>query len=56
MLVVAYLTCLFTSFICKLMATCLLSCYGLLVRIHSCFASIDMMIMYNCSNTCLYIL
>jgi hypothetical protein len=36
------------------MASCLLSCISLLVRIHSCFASLGMLMVYNCSNTCLY--
>jgi hypothetical protein len=44
MLVVAYLTCLFTSCMSYLMATCLLSYYGLFVRIHSYFASLDIMV------------
>jgi hypothetical protein len=44
MLVVACLTCLFTSCLSYLIATCLLSCYGLFVRIHSCFASLGIMV------------
>jgi hypothetical protein len=36
------------------MATCLLSCYGLFVRIHSYFTSLGMLMVYNYSNTCLY--
>jgi hypothetical protein len=38
------------------MAICLLSCNGLLVRIHSCFACLGIMVVYNWLNTCLYIL
>jgi hypothetical protein len=56
MLVVACLTCLFTSCLSKLMTTCLLFCYGLFVRIHSCSASLHMLMVYNCSNTYLYAL
>jgi hypothetical protein len=37
MLVVAGLTCLFTSRLSELMTTCLLSCSGLFMRIHSGF-------------------
>jgi hypothetical protein len=51
MLVVVCLTCLFTSCLSQLMVTGLLSYYGLFMRIHSCFASLDMFIVYNCSNT-----
>jgi hypothetical protein len=38
------------------MASCLLSCIGLLVRIHCYFVSLDMLMAYNCSNTYLYAL
>jgi hypothetical protein len=38
------------------MATGLLFCYGLFVRIHSCFASLGILMVYNCTNTCLYAL
>jgi hypothetical protein len=38
------------------MATCLLSYYGLFISIHSYFTSLDMLMVYNCSNTCLYAL
>jgi hypothetical protein len=38
------------------MATCLLSLCGLLVRIHSYFASLVIKIEYSCLNTCLYTL
>jgi hypothetical protein len=34
------------------MATCLLSPCGLFVMIHSCFASLGIMVEYNCLNTC----
>jgi hypothetical protein len=37
-----------------LMATCLLSHHGLFVMIHSCFASLRIMIEHSCLNTCLY--
>jgi hypothetical protein len=56
MLVVACLTCVITSCLSLLMATYLLSCYGLLVRIHSYFASLGMLMVYNYSNTFLYAL
>jgi hypothetical protein len=38
------------------MVTCLLSCYDLFVRIHSCFASLAINDVHNCLNTCLYAL
>jgi hypothetical protein len=38
------------------MTTCLLSCNSLLIRIHSCFESLGIMVVYNCLNSCLYIL
>jgi hypothetical protein len=38
------------------MATCLLSCYGLFMKIHSCFVSLGMLIVHNYLNTCLYAL
>jgi hypothetical protein len=38
------------------MATALLPYYGLFMRIYSCFASLDMLMVYNYSNTCLYAL
>jgi hypothetical protein len=56
MLVVDLLNMLFTSFHILLMATCLLSLYGLFVWIHSCFTSSGIMVEYNCLNTCLYTL
>jgi hypothetical protein len=43
MLVMAYLTCLFTSCLSYLMASYLLSCIGLFVRIHSYFACLGIM-------------
>jgi hypothetical protein len=56
MLVVACLTCLFTSCISYLMAIYLLSCYDLFMRVHSYFVSLGMLMVYNCLNTCLYVL
>jgi hypothetical protein len=38
------------------MAIYLLSYNGLFMRGHSCFVSLGMIMVYNCSNTCLYIL
>jgi hypothetical protein len=38
------------------MATYLLSCYGLFVRIHSCFYKSWHNDVYNCLNTYLYVL
>jgi hypothetical protein len=35
------------------MATCLVSCYGLFVRIHSCFCESCHNDVYNCLNICL---
>jgi hypothetical protein len=44
MFVVTCLIFLFTSCLSYLMATCMLSCYGFFVRIHSCFTSLDIMV------------
>jgi hypothetical protein len=41
MLVVACLMCFIHSYLSYLMAACLLSCYGLLMWIHSYFASLN---------------
>jgi hypothetical protein len=56
MLVVVCLTWLFTLSLSLLMATCLLSCYGLFMRIHYYFTTLGMLMVYNCSNTYLYAL
>jgi hypothetical protein len=53
MLVVTCLTYLFTSFLSLLMATCLLSCYGLFMRIHSCFVSLRMLMVLKYLLVCL---
>jgi hypothetical protein len=44
MLVVACLVCFIHSCLSYLMATCLLSCYGLLMWTHSYFASLGIMV------------
>jgi hypothetical protein len=56
MLVVACLTCLFTSCLSELMTTCFLSYIGLFVRIHSCFCRSWHNDVYNYLNTCMYAL
>jgi hypothetical protein len=56
MLVVDLLNLLFTSFHTLAHSYLLVISYSLIVRIHSCFASLDIIVEYNCLNTCLYTL
>jgi hypothetical protein len=56
MLLVDFLNLLFTSFHILTHDYLLVISLWSLVRIHSCFASLDIMVECNCLNTCLYTL